>query len=105
MRDAMRDRRPPAQKYSRLHETPPPLRAPKVPKKDLALSLGLFFVGIMFLLAGASTFWHVSFSEAMPFTMLGSLCFIPGAYHTWIFYMIFKKVPGYSYDMITSHSS
>uniref|UniRef100_A0A7S1F0M8 Transmembrane protein 230 n=1 Tax=Noctiluca scintillans TaxID=2966 RepID=A0A7S1F0M8_NOCSC len=88
------------QHYSRLREEPKPLRPPKVPLKELFLSFGLFIIGITFLVLGATSFWSVSFQESLPFTLIGAICFIPGAYHAHIFVMIFAGVPGYSYDMI-----
>mmetsp|Transcript_84687 Transcript_84687/g.218292 ORF Transcript_84687/g.218292 Transcript_84687/m.218292 type:complete len:122 (+) Transcript_84687:36-401(+) len=91
-------------KYTQLHRHPPPLRGPPVPWKEVALSLTLFTVGLVFMLIGAWVFWTDSLSESLPFTLLGVLCYIPGVYHTFIFYMIWCKVPGYSYDMITTYS-
>eukprot|EP00913_Durusdinium_trenchii_P024676 g23163.t1 len=77
-------------KYANFHNEPPALRPPKVPLKELILALVLFVVGTICLLS-------------MPFNVLGGLCFIPGAYHSFIFLMVFKKVPGYSYDMIITY--
>mmetsp|Transcript_819 Transcript_819/g.1744 ORF Transcript_819/g.1744 Transcript_819/m.1744 type:complete len:97 (-) Transcript_819:87-377(-) len=90
-------------KYTKLHTTPPPLRGPKVPWKDLALSVFLLVVGIVFIGASVVTFWVDSLYEAMPFFLLGALCLIPGAYHSFIFLMVFRKVPGWSFDMISTY--
>eukprot|EP00930_Biecheleria_cincta_P080652 TRINITY_DN6902_c0_g1_i1.p1 TRINITY_DN6902_c0_g1~~TRINITY_DN6902_c0_g1_i1.p1 ORF type:complete len:108 (+),score=16.32 TRINITY_DN6902_c0_g1_i1:103-426(+) len=90
-------------KYANFHKEPPPLRPPKVPLKELFLSIGLFLAGTIMLLCGANVFFqNFSLSDAMPYNMIGGLCFIPGAYHSFIFLMIFNKVPGYSYDMIST---
>mmetsp|Transcript_107106 Transcript_107106/g.302883 ORF Transcript_107106/g.302883 Transcript_107106/m.302883 type:complete len:101 (-) Transcript_107106:111-413(-) len=89
-------------KYAHLNDHPPPLRGPKLPVKELILSLVLFAAGTTFLLCGANVFFRTSLSESIPFTLLGALCFIPGSYHSFIFLMVFRKVPGYSYDMITT---
>mmetsp|Transcript_128309 Transcript_128309/g.304631 ORF Transcript_128309/g.304631 Transcript_128309/m.304631 type:complete len:98 (-) Transcript_128309:28-321(-) len=92
-------------KYANFHQEPPALRPPKVPIKELLLAVVLFIVGTVCLLCGANVFFKTSLQESMPFNLLGGLCFIPGAYHTFIFIMIFKKVPGYSYDMIATYSN
>mmetsp|Transcript_95277 Transcript_95277/g.179148 ORF Transcript_95277/g.179148 Transcript_95277/m.179148 type:complete len:101 (+) Transcript_95277:85-387(+) len=89
-------------KYPHLNNHPPPLRGPKIPWKELVLSVVLFVIGIVFLLCGANVFFKTSLSESMPFTILGALCFIPGSYHTFIFFQIFRKVPGYSFSMIST---
>mmetsp|Transcript_37035 Transcript_37035/g.104490 ORF Transcript_37035/g.104490 Transcript_37035/m.104490 type:complete len:98 (-) Transcript_37035:123-416(-) len=91
-------------KYPHLNEHPPPLRGPQVPWREFVLSVSLFAIGITFLLCGANVFWRTSLSESLPFSVLGALCFIPGAYHTFIFYAVFMKIPGYSYDMITHYA-
>eukprot|EP00435_Cladocopium_sp_Y103_P066938 s728_g29.t1 len=90
-------------KYANFHEEPPALRPPKVPMKDLMLALVLFVVGTVCLLCGANVFFKTSLWESLPFNILGGLCFIPGAYHSFIFLMVLKKVPGYSYDMIITY--
>merc|ERR1711879_426634 len=91
--------------YSKLHEQPPPLRGPKVPLKELSLAIFLFVIGVSFMLIGANTFFRTTLSESVPLIALGLLCFIPGAYHSFIFLMIFRKVPGYSYDLISTLNS
>lgn len=71
-----------------------------MPWKELALSVGLFLGGTTLLLFGIGMAYFQDASEALPLFMLGALLFIPGSYHSFIFLMIFRKVPGYSYDMI-----
>eukprot|EP00933_Yihiella_yeosuensis_P012806 TRINITY_DN121983_c0_g1_i1.p1 TRINITY_DN121983_c0_g1~~TRINITY_DN121983_c0_g1_i1.p1 ORF type:complete len:100 (-),score=16.21 TRINITY_DN121983_c0_g1_i1:98-397(-) len=94
----------PEVEYANFRNHPPPLRPPKIPLKELVLSVSLFVVGTILLLCGANTFFKVSLSEAMPLNILGSLCFIPGSYHSFIFFMAFRRVPGYSYDMISVYN-
>mmetsp|Transcript_14935 Transcript_14935/g.32811 ORF Transcript_14935/g.32811 Transcript_14935/m.32811 type:complete len:99 (+) Transcript_14935:57-353(+) len=92
--------------YEHLNTCPPPLRGPKIPMKELLLSAFLLTVGVVFLIVGTVVFWRTSsFSESMPFTLLGAITFIPGSYHSFIFLMIFKKVPGYSYDQVITYNS
>mmetsp|Transcript_91114 Transcript_91114/g.262756 ORF Transcript_91114/g.262756 Transcript_91114/m.262756 type:complete len:96 (+) Transcript_91114:89-376(+) len=86
--------------YKHLHETPPPLRGPKVPWKEVFLSVTLLFVGSSFLICGGCMAWKDGIMEAAPLLTLGTLCFIPGSYHTFLFIQIFRKVPGYTFDLI-----
>ena len=97
--DASRFKRP---TYERLEEEPEPLRGPKAPLYEIGLSLFLFVAGVFFLLMGASTFWKASLSESLPLTMLGLICFLPGAYHAFIIFNVWIGTPGFSYDMIPS---
>eukprot|EP00440_Ansanella_granifera_P036425 gb/GFBE01039524.1/.p1 GENE.gb/GFBE01039524.1/~~gb/GFBE01039524.1/.p1 ORF type:complete len:107 (+),score=20.99 gb/GFBE01039524.1/:1-321(+) len=99
------DSRPSKVEYAGFFKEPPALRPPKVPVKELLLALVLFVVGVVCLLCGANVFFRTSLYEAMPLNLIGGLCFIPGAYHSFIFLMVFKKVPGYSYDMIATYAN
>ncbi|CAE8593034.1 unnamed protein product, partial [Polarella glacialis] len=94
----------PGPKQVNFGSAPPPLRAPKLPVKELLLSLMLFFVGLFFLLAGANVFFKTNLSEATPYNVLGSLCFIPGAYHTFIFVMVWNKARPRPKEIVTMES-
>lgn len=39
-------------------------------------------------------------SEAFVYALLGTLVFIPGSYHLFVYVQLLRKVPGYTYDMI-----
>eukprot|EP00419_Tripos_fusus_P025747 CAMPEP_0172727540 /NCGR_PEP_ID=MMETSP1074-20121228/91738_1 /TAXON_ID=2916 /ORGANISM="Ceratium fusus, Strain PA161109" /LENGTH=97 /DNA_ID=CAMNT_0013554703 /DNA_START=30 /DNA_END=323 /DNA_ORIENTATION=- len=93
----MAARRP---KYAHLNDHPPPLREPSIPLKEVALAGGLFLIGTTFLTIGIHCFFTSSFMESIPLVMLGALTFIPGVYHCFLFFMILRKVPGYTVDMI-----
>ncbi len=87
-------------KYERLNDEPPRLRPRKAPKKEVALALFLFTCGILFILTGLNVFWTENFFDSVPFTMLGCICFIPGAYHTYICYHVWRGTEGFSWTMI-----
>ena len=79
---------------------PAPLRKPGLPKRSLFLSIFLFITGIVFLLIGFSVFWNTSLYESIPFSVLGWLCFIPGAYHVFLFVKIAQGADGYTYELL-----
>ncbi|KAF4708304.1 hypothetical protein FOZ63_005676, partial [Perkinsus olseni] len=78
---------PPPRRKPRFSPAEPPLlRRPALPRKGVALAFFLFIVGVVFLLTGLKVFWQISTLEAIPFTTLGAICFIPGAYHVYLIY-------------------
>ncbi|CEM27808.1 unnamed protein product [Vitrella brassicaformis CCMP3155] len=81
-------------------EVPPP---PKVPWKTVGMALLLFTMGTTLLLMGTGTFFRTGVSAATPLLVLGSICFIPGSYYTFMFIQIFRGVPGYTYLDIPSY--
>jgi len=81
----------------------PPLRPPHFPWRTLLAAITLFSVGTVFLLMGLGKFFSVGLEESVPFLVIGSICFIPGSYHSFIFLQIFRGIPGYSYDQIPSY--
>ena len=95
---------------------PPPLRRPALPKRTLVLvclslfsitfsqSIVLFTIGVIFLLIGLSVFWNTSLAESIPFTVLGSICFIPGAYHVFLFFKVWRgRDASYKYEMFENY--
>ena len=82
---------------------PPPLRKPALPVRSLLLSIVLFIIGVVFLLIGLSVFWKATLAESLPFTILGSICFIPGAYHVFVFFKVWMGHDGYSYEMLENY--
>mmetsp|Transcript_24572 Transcript_24572/g.27951 ORF Transcript_24572/g.27951 Transcript_24572/m.27951 type:complete len:106 (+) Transcript_24572:32-349(+) len=89
-------------KHKRLRSRSPsplPVRV-KHPWKTIVLAFFLFGAGILFLTLGVKAVGKSGWSDAWPFFLLGSLLFIPGGYHSYIIYKIFRGVPGWSYDMI-----
>ncbi|KAH9492477.1 hypothetical protein Btru_029197 [Bulinus truncatus] len=100
-------------KYKRLHNTisgdgfvdiqfekPPP----KIPYKAIFLATGLFVIGSVLIIVGAlllTGYINAQYSDrTWPLLLLGSLMFIPGAYHVRIAYYAYKGYDGYSYEDI-----
>jgi hypothetical protein len=92
-------------RVARFDPTPPePLQKPSLPMRSLFLSIFLFLNGTVFLLIGLSVFWKASLGESLPFTILGSICFIPGAYHVFVFLKVWLgRDNGYNYDMLENY--
>eukprot|EP00397_Hematodinium_sp_SG-2012_P044594 GEMP01049847.1.p2 GENE.GEMP01049847.1~~GEMP01049847.1.p2 ORF type:complete len:100 (+),score=20.80 GEMP01049847.1:204-503(+) len=88
------------ERYPGMNMTPLPLRAPRPKLYELGLTIFLFTLGTVLLLAGFNVFWTSSATESLPFTVLGALCFIPGSYHAFILLSIWLERPGYSPDMV-----
>jgi len=82
---------------------PPPLCKPHLPIRSLVLSIFLFTVGVIFLLIGLSVFWNTSLAESIPFTALGSVCFVPGVYHVYVFFKVWRGDSGHTYDMLENY--
>ncbi|KAJ8661376.1 hypothetical protein O0I10_002642 [Lichtheimia ornata] len=78
---------------------------PKVPWKAIGLAALLFTMGSVLVVVGAlikvgyitSEIW---LSRGIPFLVLGSVMFIPGAYHLYLAYYAYYKYPGYDFTMI-----
>lgn len=60
----------------------------------LTLSAMLFFS------VGSSLWVQGKSSDAAVYLFLGTLVFIPGSYHLFIFVQLLRRVPGYTPDMI-----
>mmetsp|Transcript_4582 Transcript_4582/g.12518 ORF Transcript_4582/g.12518 Transcript_4582/m.12518 type:complete len:132 (-) Transcript_4582:263-658(-) len=74
-----------------------------VPWASIALALFLTVFGIVsFILAWLHFTQKIMGKERaeISFTLLGALTFIPGFYHTWIAYNVWRGVPGYNWDSI-----
>jgi hypothetical protein len=58
----------------------------------------------MFLLIGLSVFWNTSLAESIPFTVLGSICFVPGIYHVFLLVKVWSgKDELYKYEMFENY--
>ncbi|CAO3672677.1 unnamed protein product [Umbelopsis vinacea] len=76
-----------------------------VPWKSIYLATGLLLVGSMFIILGALIKVGIITSEiwldrGIPFFILGSIMFIPGAYHCYVAYYAYHHYPGYDFSMI-----
>ncbi|GAB6022467.1 hypothetical protein CHUAL_006578 [Chamberlinius hualienensis] len=78
--------------------------AVRIPWKALCLAIALFVVGSGLIIIGSlliSGYIDTKYSDrTWPVLILGSLMFIPGAYHVRIAYYAFKGYKGYSFDDI-----
>ena len=77
---------------------------PKFPTRSIIIAIFLFLLGLAMLTLGVllltgiieSKFWD----RCYPLLFLGTIVFIPGAYHVRIAYCAWRGYHGYSYDDI-----
>lgn len=71
------------------------------PWKKVALAIGLLVAGTVLLSVGLGLYLtgHKASSE-LAMVILGSLCFIPGSYHTYIAWKAWYRVDGYDLNQI-----
>ncbi|XP_046987392.1 uncharacterized protein LOC124587293 [Schistocerca americana] len=78
--------------------------AAQIPWKSIVLASVLCFGGTILLLVGSLLVTgHIEAKYAdrtWPLLILGSIMFLPGAYHIRIAYCAFRRYPGYSFDDI-----
>ncbi|CAO3640312.1 unnamed protein product [Cunninghamella blakesleeana] len=78
---------------------------PKIPWKAIGLATLLFCIGSLLITLGVLIkLGYISSIDyegrGIPLLVLGSIMFIPGAYHLYIAYYAYYKYPGYEFSMI-----
>ena len=73
-----------------------------LPVKTALLAFFLFFVGVVFGFSGMGLLLTEGLTKALPFFIISGITFIPGAYHTAIIFLAWRKYKGFSYDQIPS---
>ena len=89
------------EKYTDEQFKEPP---PKFPTRSIIIAIILFLLGLIMLTLGVllltgiieSKFWD----RCYPLLFLGTIVFIPGAYHVRIAYCAWRGYHGYSFDDI-----
>ena len=89
------------EKYTDEQFKQPP---PKFPTRSIIIAIFLFLLGLIMLTLGVllltgiieSKFWD----RCYPLLFLGTIVFIPGAYHVRIAYCAWRGYRGYSFDDI-----
>ena len=75
----------------------------KLPPKTTLMALFLLTLGVIFSTVGAYTFLYQTLSEAVPFWTVGGICFLPGAYASFIIFKTYTGDRNYQYEMIPSY--
>jgi len=70
-----------------------------VPKRAVALAVGLFLAGCALLTSGL-LMWYEGFPHALSMIIIGSIIFLPGFYFTRIAYKAWRGVEGFSFSDI-----
>ncbi|KAL1924606.1 uncharacterized protein VTP21DRAFT_4260 [Calcarisporiella thermophila] len=75
-----------------------------IPWKSIYLAVFLFMIGSLGVTLGALIYVGIIAQSAqdsgLPLLILGSLCFIPGSYYTYIAYYAYKGYEGYDFSQI-----
>ncbi|KAI9141254.1 hypothetical protein BKA69DRAFT_1075785 [Paraphysoderma sedebokerense] len=74
-----------------------------VPTKAFILTSVLFIIGTVCLGLGLSQVVNVAtvdWHKVQPLLIIGTICFIPGAYYMTIFACAFMSVKGYDYSLV-----
>ncbi|SAL95567.1 hypothetical protein [Absidia glauca] len=88
--------------FSAEQFTPPEAQ---IPWKAIGLATLLFGIGSILIVVGVLIYLGFITTEdylgrSIPLLVLGSIMFIPGAYHLYIAYYAYYKYPGYEFSMI-----
>merc|ERR550534_1936731 len=75
----------------------------ELPPKTTLMALFLLTLGIIFCTVGAYTFLYQTLSEAVPFWTVGGICFLPGAYASFVIFKTWSGDREYRYEMIPSY--
>ena len=59
-----------------------------------------FILGSVFLFLGINKFLEEGIANSYEFLLLGSILFIPGSYHSFIAWMAFRQIEGYTFDQV-----
>ncbi|GLC43352.1 hypothetical protein PLESTF_000424500 [Pleodorina starrii] len=71
------------------------------PWKKVALAIGLLIFGTILLAIGLGLYLSgTEQSGGLPLIILGSITFLPGAYHTRVAYLAWRGTSGYSLNQI-----
>eukprot|EP01114_Cavostelium_apophysatum_P015385 TRINITY_DN4174_c0_g1_i1.p1 TRINITY_DN4174_c0_g1~~TRINITY_DN4174_c0_g1_i1.p1 ORF type:complete len:154 (-),score=21.40 TRINITY_DN4174_c0_g1_i1:44-505(-) len=70
--------------------------------RTAVIAIGLLLVGLIFLSAAIAMFVKAQATKAAALIVTGILCFLPGAYQTYVLYRIAKRSPGYQFSQVPS---
>ena len=91
-----------------LHKNIPPnlFYHEKVPYKTIFIAFIFLLVGTFFLWWGGSELYHKGdIMESYEKLIIGFIMFIPGSYHSFLAFMVFRGMEGYNYENLTVFES
>eukprot|EP01136_Pigoraptor_vietnamica_P006087 Opistho-1_new@38589 len=68
--------------------------------RQIAASFALLLLGTAFLVTAVALWAEMGFSNAIVFLVVGSLCFIPGVYQSYMIFQVVQGVDGYAFSSL-----
>ena len=85
------------------HDAPPWGRHRPCPWKTILAAITLFATGTICILHGARELTYYDGERGRALLTLGSLCFLPGSYASYILYGAYRRWPGFRWNQIPSY--
>ena len=71
--------------------------------KTITAAVVLFTTGTILLVCGLNVIRNGDRERAISMIVIGSICFLPGSYASWILWGAYSKWPGYSFSQVPSY--
>jgi len=70
--------------------------------KTIAAAVGLFTVGIIFLIVAIIDLGGGHATRGIAFLVVGILCGLPGGYQCYVLYKAYRRAPGFHFSQVPS---
>ena len=78
-------------------------RRRRIPPKTCTAAILLFTAGTLLIIFGMRLYYNGDRDRAISTLTIGSLCFLPGSYASWILFGAWNRWPGYEYHQVPSY--
>ena len=73
------------------------------PWRTILAAVGLFTLGTILLVRGVNEVTYYDGERGRSMILLGSICFMPGSYASYLLYGAWKRWPGYKWSHVPSY--